>query len=335
MKRSLINSIILITGMVFIAFSLTDCKKTENPIKFPLGTFPDTVQNLGGINSAYDDYNIGLYELYGNAPIVFSSNRGSTGGQFDLEQGLVSFSFDQVSGIFSFQSEMITDQFLSNMISKAETPGNDFGPYRMFSLADGYEYMILSSETEAGDLDLYYLKNPPMYDDILPGIEGPYPVKLLNTDSDDAYICFDNNLDSAYFTSNRGGDFDIYLLPKPEEQSVHSWFDQDFEAATTVDNINSPSDDKCPMVFRTVMVFASDRPGGLGGFDLYYSLFENGNWSAPVNLGPKINSSADEYRPVLGHHPDFTNLFMMFSSNRSGGKGGFDLYFTGIEFPEK
>jgi hypothetical protein len=32
----------------------------------------------------------------------------------------------------------------------------------------------------------------------------------------------------------------------------------------------------------------------------------------------------------MGSDEDFTNTFLMFSSNRPGGKGGFDLYFTGI-----
>jgi hypothetical protein len=38
---------------------------------------------------------------------------------------------------------------------------------------------------------------------------------------------------------------------------------------------------------------------------------------------------------VIGLHPDFTNKFLMFSSNRPGGKGGFDLYFTGIDLASK
>jgi hypothetical protein len=80
------------------------------------------------------------------------------------------------------------------------------------------------------------------------------------------------------------------------------------------------------------MVFASDRPGGLGGYDLYYSLFRNSKWSSPVNFGPKINTSADEFRPLVGFRPDFVNNFIIFSSNREGGKGGFDLYFTGFDF---
>ena len=45
----------------------------------------------------------------------------------------------------------------------------------------------------------------------MPDIEGPFPVKLLNTGFDDAYLSFDLNLDSAYFTSNIDGNFDIYV----------------------------------------------------------------------------------------------------------------------------
>jgi len=81
------------------------------------------------------------------------------------------------------------------------------------------------------------------------------------------------------------------------------------------------------------MVFSSNRPGGLGGYDLYYSTLKGGKWSSPVNMGPRINTSSDEYRPVIGTSPDFTNMYLMFSSNRPGGKGGFDLYFTGVDFP--
>lgn len=43
--------------------------------------------------------------------------------------------------------------------------------------------------------------------------------------------------------------------------------------------------------------FSSDRSGGHGGKDLYFSLRANGVWTAPVNLGPGINTAADEDQP--------------------------------------
>ncbi|MBP6977918.1 MAG: hypothetical protein PHD61_01805 [Bacteroidales bacterium] len=78
------------------------------------------------------------------------------------------------------------------------------------------------------------------------------------------------------------------------------------------------------------MVFASNRDGGFGGYDLYYSRRENDTWTAPVNFGEKINTAFDEYRPIVLMVSGFTNELMFFSSNRPGGNGGFDLYYTGI-----
>jgi hypothetical protein len=92
----------------------------------------------------------------------------------------------------------------------------------------------------------------------------------------------------------------------------------------------STGNDKCPYVYKKMMVFASDMAGGMGGFDLYYSVFKNGKWSSPINFGPKVNTSYNEYRPIIGSNSSFTNNFMIFSSDRPGGKGGYDLYFIGL-----
>jgi hypothetical protein len=96
--------------------------------------------------------------------------------------------------------------------------------------------------------------------------------------------------------------------------------------------LSSGFDDKCPSITNNILVFASNRAGGFGGYDIYYSVFENGNWSEPVNFGSDINSEYDEYRPIVRSDKwQFDNDMMIFSSNRPGGKGGFDLYFVGIE----
>jgi len=336
MKRLVsINNITLIFIVLSVSVLIFNCKKTENPIKFPHGTFPDTAIAIEDINSAYDDYNTALYQLNGSLPIIFSSNRKSAGAQFDLEQGIISFTFSQTDGTFEFNSEMANDPFMTLLISAAETPGDDFGPYRVFSTPDGYEYFIVSSVNTDGNLDLKYFKNLPVYGTPLPAIDGPHPVSLLNTNADDAYLCFNSNFDSAYFISNIGGNFDIYLKNRPANTDPATWFNLAYSPSLKVDSINSISEDKCPMVFRNFMIFSSNSDGGLGGYDLYYSVFRNGNWSSPVNCGPKINTSANEYRPVIGFQTDFTNFFMIFSSDRPGGKGGFDLYFTGIDDPSK
>jgi hypothetical protein len=330
------NKLQISLKIVFVAaailFSLTFCKKTENPIKFEKGTFPDSIIVLSGLNSAWDDYNLNLYSLNGVLPLIFSSNRESSGGQFDLVQGAVSYMFNQTSGDFSINGEITTDAFRTRLISKLITVRNDFGPYSLYSPVDGFEYTFVSSVNTSGNLDFYYTKNLPVFGNSVPDVTGPFPVSLLNSGSDEAYICFDTNQDSAYFSSNRDGNFDIFLHRKPSEISMESWLSGVYASSSKVDILSSTGDDKCPFIHRKVMVFASNREGGIGGYDLYYSVFGHGQWSAPVNFGPSINTTSDEYRPVLGSNEEFTNIYMMFSSNRPGGKGGYDLYFTGIDF---
>lgn len=47
----------------------------------------------------------------------------------------------------------------------------------------------------------------------------------------------------------------------------------------------------------TRMYFSSDTTGGYGGYDIWYCDLKNGEWTAPVNAGPKINTAGDEGYP--------------------------------------
>ncbi len=334
MREPFRSGILFFFITIIIFLSDSSCKKDKSPVKFTKGTFPDSIVNLLELNSPYDDYNVDLEDISGDISIIFSSNRKSSGEQFDIEQGLISYYFDVTNGNFRLESSITNDSFTGQLISKAVTTGDDLGPYRFFSISDGYEYFVLSSVNETGDLDLYYLKHLPVYGTNTPEIKGPYPVSLLNSNSDDVYFCTDTNMDSLYFSSDREGNFDIYLQKVSNDKPLSEEFGLPFMSSTKTDNINSTEDEKCPNIHRGVMVFASNRLGGFGGFDLYYSVFKNGNWTSPVNFGPKVNTSSDEYRPVLGSAQDYTNSYMVFSSDRPGGKGGSDLYFMGLELPK-
>lgn len=72
---------------------------------------------------------------------------------------------------------------------------------------------------------------------------------------------------------------------------------------------------------------ACDRPGGLGSCDLYFSAFRNGKWTIPFNLGQPVNSSAWESTPSISG--DGNLLF--FSTNRPGGFGGKDLWYSVLD----
>jgi hypothetical protein len=334
MIRLFLNTFIVFC-IIITSFVFSGCKKNEDPIKYLLGTFPESVINLEGINSSDDDYNMNLPQLFGMMPVIFSSNRGSSEGQFDLFQGLIQFTFDQINGNFSIHTEMTSDPFYNSIFSKANTMENELGPYSFFSSLDGFEYFLYSSVNGEGDLDYYYLKYLPYFGTVLPLINGPFPLTLLNTSSDEAYICLNNRKDTIYFSSDRDGSFRIYSHAMPPGTTQEAWFNLNHAPSVPVESLISEGETKCSYVHKNIMVFSSNRPGGNGGYDLYYSLLRGGEWSSPVNFGPGINTPSDEYRPVLGTYPGFTNHFIIFSSDRPGGKGGFDLYLTGMEFPDK
>lgn len=69
--------------------------------------------------------------------------------------------------------------------------------------------------------------------------------------------------------------------------------------------------------------FASDRPGSVGGLDIWrIDQKDDGSWSAPVNLGPEVNSKANEDAPFI--HPDQRTLF--FTSDGPRSMGGRDIF---------
>lgn len=71
-----------------------------------------------------------------------------------------------------------------------------------------------------------------------------------------------------------------------------------------------------------VLYFSSDRPGGYGKSDIWYSILKNGKFNEPVNLGSIINTPGDEITPF--YHAETGTLY--FSSDWHAGIGGFDIF---------
>ena len=73
--------------------------------------------------------------------------------------------------------------------------------------------------------------------------------------------------------------------------------------------LNSPADELGPVLSHDgrQLFFYSNREGSLGGFDLYVATRTDDAWGEPVNLGPTVNSPADELEPAIA--PDGLTLF--------------------------
>ena len=69
------------------------------------------------------------------------------------------------------------------------------------------------------------------------------------------------------------------------------------------------------------LFFASDMPGGYGGYDLYFAERKTEGWSQPVNLGASVNTAGNELFPFVHE-----SGLLFFSSNGHKGLGGLDLF---------
>jgi outer membrane protein OmpA-like peptidoglycan-associated protein len=91
-------------------------------------------------------------------------------------------------------------------------------------------------------------------------------------------------------------------------------------------NINTPAWDSHPTLSHTgdTLFFASDRIGGFGLADIYYSVKdEDGKWQKAVNLGPIINTRGNEVSPFYHHR---FNVLYFSSDGQPINFGSFDIY---------
>jgi len=142
----------------------------------------------------------------------------------------------------------------------------------------------------------------------------------INTDSHDACIAVsaDGKQLFIYRGATNGGD--IY---------ASTLFDSISYRWSTPESLGSQVNTKYqePSISMTadnqVIYFSSNRPGGMGGLDIYVSRRDrNGQWGEAVNVGVPINTPQDDDAPFI--HSDGKTLY--FSSRGHGTMGGYDIF---------
>ena len=148
---------------------------------------------------------------------------------------------------------------------------------------------------------------------------------------------------ALYFASDRpeslGGE-DLWVSRRSSHRDAWS------PATNLGPAINTAANERSPALStnRRLLFFATDRPGGSGGFDIWLSWRadpdDDAGWQPPVNLGTGINTSATDAGPSFfegggggdGHPAPWSlvtpQLFM--GSNRPGGPGGLDIYLASV-----
>ncbi|MFC2138550.1 hypothetical protein ACFLTE_10275 [Bacteroidota bacterium] len=324
-------------------FFLSNCDKDDDRIVLEsTGGFPETPVNLSMFNSEYDDYNSdlepGVYDMY---EFVFSSNRNSKGDNFDLILYNVDlwYPYDKnILSISKLSGKTGQNYLFEEMLSIINSEFNEYGPF-IYNLVInendywGWEYLLFYSQQQGDNMDIMFVVNEYV------GISNnyfdyeqsnPYSVSLINTEEfNEGYISISNN--KIYYCSDCNGAYDIFEMTIDSNENIIDFLTDTIRLnGEPIEKINSNKDDKCPYIIDNFMVFTSNREDGLGGYDLYYSRNIDNQWTKPVNYGTSINSEKDEFRPIVRMYSDIKNDLMIFSSNRDGGLGGYDLYYVGI-----
>ncbi|MBN1524929.1 MAG: PD40 domain-containing protein [Spirochaetales bacterium] len=343
--RSVSLFLLGILSLTFIA-----CPDERRSLEILPGVFP-----LTGINTEYDDYNAApppAFMLEGN--LIYSTNSGTSGEDFDIWRAHISFEVFHNGSMYEAQQVQLSSDAIASLREREfwtdcnSDTNDELGPivlgvsgvdlwrYDETFLTDNPSYLYCFTQ---GDQTV-----PDSLDIIIRSGDDQAAFAGNDASADDGYICFHEASQTVFFCSNRtgsAGGFDIYAYKNtastPLYEFLTSGFSSDDLSPVTV--LNSASDDKCPYVFEDIMVFVSDRNGGSGGFDIYWSRYDGNGWSEPslfpAQIGPDndtLNSVSNEYRPALfaqledGDPRVTRNLLLTFSSNRTGGQGGYDLF---------
>lgn len=278
--------------------------------------------NLGPVvNSSFDDMHPTLSK--DGLTMIFSSTRPGGVGGLDL----------WVSQRDSVDDRWQTPQNLTMLNSSVEDHAANFS-------TDGHWLFFHSARSGgcnvSGRAELWAAHRQNKRDDL--GWEPPInlgcTLNIAGADNagpnfweDDStgilYLYFTRNLTPA----NPNG-FDIYVSTCTSD--IDSCNRQQlWEAPIFVAELNTSARDTRTAIRRRdglEMIITSNRAGTLGALDLWASTRPSAQdmWSVPIDLGPVVNSTANDGAPALS----WDGQTMIFYSNRPGGFGGNDLYMS-------
>jgi len=144
----------------------------------------------------------------------------------------------------------------------------------------------------------------------------------INTEANEGTVAFDERYRKMFFTR----------CPNIEKQNMgcQIWVSERRGRAwgiptrvTLQDHDSISVGHPCSSPDGNGLIFSSDRAGGFGGMDLWYTEYDRRSdaWSDPVNLGEEINTPGDELFPTFALNGD-----LFFASNGHKGLGGLDIF---------
>ena len=213
---------------------------------------------------------------------------------------------------FAFAQKMVPEINIHNMGDSINSPASEYFP--TVSIQDSLFLFMRRLNLSRED---FYTSTMGV-----DGFSAAIPLSdTLNFAAKKGSMSLSADLQTLYYAADYAeqgyGRYDIYKV----QRSPWGWS----KPKNLGQNINSDFWESAPSIAPdgNSIYFASNRPGGYGGIDIYVAYKnEKGYWEEAINLGPSINTKGDDQTPFI--HADNQSLY--FSSNGRSGFGGSDIY---------
>ncbi len=152
-------------------------------------------------------------------------------------------------------------------------------------------------------------------------------VSDLNSPFDDQSPYIIGSEKAILFSSNRDGSIEFRLATGKIGVSRDLYFSNFQEGAWSYpvrlpEEVNTPSIEENPFLYGNFLFFTRYPFGKVSESDIYLSQYKEGAWSKAIRLPKPINTEQAEIAATISRD----GKYLYFSSNRSGGYGGLDLY---------
>jgi hypothetical protein len=215
---------------------------------------------------------------------------------------------------------------ITNIGKPVNTKGSEYGP--IFPSDERFMVFTYRGEKSKGGKESMPgkkdEKNGIYFEDVFITYKGPrgewsepMGIDAINTNGHDAAIFISQDGQRLFIYRNiNAGNGDIY----ESRQDGNTWTKPEKVKGI---NSNAWEGSVCLSPDQKTIYFSSERPGGIGGRDIYFAqLMPDGSWGNVKNLGPDINTRFDEDAPFI--HADGKTLF--FASNGHNTIGGYDIF---------
>ena len=285
-------------GLKSVNKRISECKSGKELVLKPVRVFIDNVAEL---NSKFPEY--GPVISADESVIMYTARRDdSSGGKLDDDGGFF-------EDIYSAESKGQTWGIPVNVGKPLNTDQND----AIIGLSNDGQRLYVYRTEDGGDI----------YESVLKGDSWSKPKSLgskINTKSHESQATLSYDGNTLYFVSDRPGGFGNHDIYVSYRDAKGNWG----EATNIGPTINTEYEEMCVFIHPDgkTLYFSSEGHNSMGGLDIFKTVYENGKWTTPENLGYPINTPDNDVFFTLAA----SGKRGYFSSVREEGKGFQDLY---------